>query len=92
MLLQTRREPYRPLTKERLSMENQIALKEFEQLNEEGVMFVAEEVLPPWRKTVQSNLAKTRLGGQSGVRLNLRGFRVQGIDKQDEPGFPTYGR
>lgn len=83
MLLMKRREPYRPLTGERLEIKNKAKLEQFERLNAEGVVFVPDSVLPPWQKSLVQNA--TRVQSQ----LNFRGLRVRAVGRQDEPGFPT---
>lgn len=86
MLLMKRREPYRPRTADRHMIENRTRLEEFERRNAEGVMFVPDAALPPWKRSVVSNLRQTH------NTMNFRGLRVRAVDRQDEPGFPTHFR
>ncbi|KAL7695969.1 hypothetical protein N2W54_007351 [Lotmaria passim] len=86
MLFIPRREPYKPVTGDRVMIENRRRLEEFEAKNAEGVVFVPETVLPPWQRSIAMNLRK------QATQMNFRGFRVRVADKQDEPGFPTHFR
>lgn len=86
MLLQPRREPYKPVTSDRVQIENRRRLEAFEAKNAEGVVFVPDSALPPWKRSVATNLK------QQTTQMNFRGFRVRVADKQDEPGFPTHFR
>lgn len=86
MLGMTRREPYKPRTLDRHKIEDRTRLEEFERKNAEGMMFVPEAALPPWRRAAPQALRST------AHRMNFRGFRVRAVDTQDEPGFPTHFR
>lgn len=86
MLMYSRREPYKPTTLDRHVVENRRRLEEFEQRNAEGVMFVPDAALPPWKRSVISNMKKTQ------ETMNFRGLRLRAVDRQDEPGFPTHFR
>lgn len=86
MLLMPRREPYKPLTCDRVMIENRRRLEEFEAKNAEGVVFVPDTALPPWQRSIATNLKR------QATQMNFRGFRVRVADKQDEPGFPTHFR
>ncbi|CCW69284.1 unnamed protein product [Phytomonas sp. Hart1] len=83
MLLMKRREPYKPIMKDRQMIENRARLEDFEQKNAEGMMFVPDSALPPWQRSILSNLKRIQ------TTQNFRGLRVRVVDKQDEPGFPT---
>ncbi|ORC91409.1 uncharacterized protein TM35_000064140 [Trypanosoma theileri] len=83
MLLMHRREPYKPCMKDRHEIENRAKLYEFERKNAEGLMFVPDTALPPWKKSLALNATA------AANRMNFRGFRVRVVDRQDEPGFPT---
>ncbi|CAJ1012831.1 hypothetical protein Q4I28_008144 [Leishmania naiffi] len=86
MLLLNRREPYKPVTRDRVMIENRRRLEVFEAKNAEGIVFVPDTALPPWQKSIATNLK------QQATQMNFRGFRVRVADKQDEPGFPTHFR
>ncbi|CCW65660.1 unnamed protein product [Phytomonas sp. EM1] len=83
MLLMKRREPYKPIMKDRQFIENRTRLEDFERKNAEGLMFVPDAALPPWQRSIASNLQRSQ------SMLNFKGLRVRVVDKQDEPGFPT---
>lgn len=86
MLLQPRREPYKPVTSDRVTIENRRRLEDFEAKNAEGMVFVPDTALPPWQRTIASNMRQT------ATQMNFRGLRVRVADRQDEPGFPTHFR
>ncbi|KAG5464182.1 hypothetical protein LSCM1_00362 [Leishmania martiniquensis] len=86
MLFLHRREPYKPVTRDRVAIENRRRLDAFDAKNAEGVVFVPDTALPPWQKSIATNLK------QHATQMNFRGFRVRVADKQDEPGFPTHFR
>ncbi|KPI87362.1 hypothetical protein ABL78_3550 [Leptomonas seymouri] len=86
MLFQSRREPYKPVTSDRVMIENRRRLEAFEAKNAEGVVFVPDVALPPWQRSVATNLKK------QATQMNFRGLRVRVADRQDEPGFPTHFR
>ncbi|CUG89823.1 Hypothetical protein, putative [Bodo saltans] len=86
-LLMTRRAPFMPFTTERHEIQNQIKLEAFEKQCEDGVMFVAEQAVPSWRKSI-----KTNVESQKGIVKNMRGLRVRAVNGADEPGFPTHFR
>ncbi|KAK7197910.1 hypothetical protein NESM_000745400 [Novymonas esmeraldas] len=86
MLMLTRREPYKPLMGDRVAIENRRRLEAFDAKNAEGIMFVPDTALPPWQKSIATNLK------QQSTQMNFRGLRVRIADKQDEPGFPTHFR
>lgn len=82
-----RKIPFIPKTAERHIIENKVKLQEFEKQHEDGVLFVAEKALPPWRRTIKKNLERNL-----GVVQDYRGFRVRKVNGIDEPGFPTHLR
>ncbi|EPY43325.1 hypothetical protein AGDE_00597 [Angomonas deanei] len=86
MLLKGRFEPYKPVLRDDHYIKDREKLEEFEKINAEGLVFVPDEALPPWKKSVISNLKKSQ------NQYNYRGLRVRAVDRQDEPGFPTHFR
>lgn len=86
MLLMRRREPYKPVTADRRTIQQRRQLADFEAKNAEGMVFVLDEALPPWQKSINTNLKRVTSG------MNFSGFRVRAVDRQDEPGFPTHFR
>lgn len=86
MLLQPRREPYKPILADRQHITQKTRLAELELRCAEGEVFVPDKGLPPWRRNITTHL----LASQDQVRI--KGLRLRAVDRQDEPGFPTYFR
>ncbi|EPY33701.1 hypothetical protein STCU_00497 [Strigomonas culicis] len=86
MLMMNRREPYKPRTADRHYIEDRVKLEQMERYSAQGLVFVPDAVLPPWKRSILTNL------NQQKNQLNFRGMRVRAVDKQDEPGFPTHFR
>lgn len=86
MLLQGRREPYKPVMGDQQTVTKRARMAELSRRCAEGEVFVPDEGLPPWRRSVTSHLM------QSQQRLQIKGLRLRAVDRQDEPGFPTHFR
>lgn len=86
MLLQRRREPYKPTMKDRQTVVQNARLLELSTRAAEGEVLVLDKALPPWRRSITTHLI------ESQQPKRIKGLRVRAVDRQDEPGFPTHFR
>ena len=85
-LLQPRRTPFKPIMKDRIQLKREEKLSDYERAQENGVAFVPEHLLPPWRRTIGQHMK------QGKAVVGFFGVRVRAVNKTDEPGFPTHFR
>ena len=83
MLFSARREPGKPVVRDRHDIRKGVMLEKFEQDSANGVAFVPDFKQPPWRRSAIKNAER---------RTNFYGLRVREVNKQDESGFPTHLR
>lgn len=89
--LKPRRLPWLPTHDVRLAEKRDTLLKNFEAMTADGVSFVPDDRLPPWKKAAAQKTAMvekkevTPVVNYAGVKL-----RIASPGSGEHPGFPTH--